>query len=323
MKNIFLDSKSGFDGGAVLKQMENPLAEFETADQATMDRFVESAKSLAQRAYGENESAAKDLVERFLYALNVKSHFGVPFQTVPGLVWGIFMRAKLQLYYRKHGNHGPCDSQTLERKVLEEIERSGPHPFFDKVGKGNKRVDIMFTKNFFHSNSAFEGNLITLLGKAPSPTIGSIIENISDELLGDSTHPDLKARFAKHIGATSSNHFEDPDFVTESYGQVNLRTSLNNLNEPSFALGCFYVLEAIFPPNAAKLYKAWREVGYDDHVLEHWLTHSTVDIHHAEEWLQGIKKSNLTDVQNGFVIDGVQMTFAARLEMFERLNKMF
>lgn len=321
MKKIFFDSESGFDGGAILEQMRNPAADFENIDSKKIAQAFDSASALAKRAFFQNESAAQDMVERFLHLLCHWNHFTVPSQGVPALVWGVFMRAKLKATFDQIGQHGPCDHQTMVRKLSEGVELNRFHPDFEALYSGNRKLDILFTKNFFHINSVFDANLITLLSKAPKGATESIIENVSDELINGTAHPDLKARWAATIGASLQNRVEDPDFFTESFASSNIRTYISNLNEPSYALGKFYVMEAMFPQISGRLYKMWSAAGYDDHALEHWLIHSTVDVGHAEEWMDAIKASELTDVQNGYVIDGANIIFAVRRKVFERILK--
>lgn len=288
----------------------------------------EQVCALAVGAYRDADPKALAEAEALLYTIHVTNSFSAPVQPIPATIWGVLIRAKLDQALNQFGGCEDLGSTSeMTDRLLGAVEEWGAHnhPFLDVMaGDEGDRALIVFTKNWYGSTYGFSQELSALAQRCDREAKAVVIENINDELSGD-THDTLRARFFHRVGLQfdPGRELDDPDRSTESFALLNFRAGLCALNNPLLALGCFYTMEANWPPECKRHIKNLRGRGYDDESLEYWSDHATTDEDHSAEWLKLLEKICTTGRQRALVVDGAVTHLRVRHVMYDAMMSSF
>src|SRR5262249_38383962 len=97
------------------------------------------------------------------------------------------------------------------------------------------------------------------------------------------------------------------------------RTGVCLLNNPLFALGGFYTIEANWPPECKRMLVGLRKRCHKEHDLEYWVTHAHADEHHAAEWLGVLLDVATTTRARAEVLTGALAQLHLRRQMYDTM----
>jgi pyrroloquinoline quinone (PQQ) biosynthesis protein C len=297
-------------------------------DGAAVAAAAAASAELAARAYQRGDRHARRRAESIIYFLNLDSCFAPPADPLAGVVWTTLMHAKLAELRRDHraqAGAGEVSAADLPGLLEAAVARWGAHahPLLGELeGNGSLAAYRIWAKNWFGSCHGFSLQLASLVQRTTGAAKKAVLENLNDEFADDATHDSLRIRFYEKIGLHHSPEavFEDPDWVLEAAELLNLRTGLCNLSDPMPALGCFYGVEANWPPECRRHHALHKRAGLDDHTLEYWTTHAFADEHHADEWLQSVVGLCRTDAQRAAVVEGAVIQLRLRWRMYDAIR---
>ncbi len=288
-----------------------------------------ASADLGIRAYQRGERDARLRAESLMYFLNLDSCFATPSDPLAGMVWTTLMRAKLAELRRDHraeSGLGEVSAGDMRELLEAAVARWGAHahPLLADL----ERIESMdvyriWAKNWFGSCHGFSLQLASLVQRTHGAAKKAVLENLNDEFAEEAPHDNLRERFYAKIGLRHSPEgvFTDPDWVLESAELLNLRTGLCNLSDPMPALGCFYGVEANWPPECRRHHAMHKRGGLDDHSLEYWTTHAFADEHHANEWLQSVMGLCRSGAQRAAVVEGAVMQLRLRWRMYDAIRE--
>ena len=297
------------------------------ADPEVVAAAAAGAAELAARAYLQNDSASRWQAESTLYYLNIDSHFAPPIDPVACAVWTTLMQAKLAELRREFGGEAAGREYTTEemQAALEgAVARWGAfnHPVLAEIEKKGLPAYRVWAKNWFGSCFGFSLQLASLVQRTTGAAKKAVLENLNDEFDDTVTHDTLRIRFYESLGLrySSEEAVRDPDWVLGSTELLNLRTGLTNLPDPMPALGCFYTVEANWPPECKIHHAMNKGRGLDDHTLEYWTTHAFADEHHSSEWLEVVKAVARTPAQRAASVEGAVIQLKLRWRMYDQIG---
>jgi pyrroloquinoline quinone (PQQ) biosynthesis protein C len=316
-----------------LNQLDDLLGDPLTAtrpDLGAMQQAVLDALRLGQTAYGDVDPAARLFAERVLHLIQVRGHFSPPLNAVANIYWGVLLPAKLgaELQMPPISQHlaANADNLTIEElrhKLEVAVAELGchNHPLLDRIADetGNLAMQT-FVRNWYGSCQGFKEQLIHLVQRTTGRVRHSVLENIADELSGVS-HDELRKRFINSVGFhyDAGEALSDPYRVPESYALMSFRTGVCLLNNPLFALGCFYSIEANWPTECKRMLANLRKRGHEEHDLEHWVTHAYADEHHAAEWLDVLLEAAATTRARAEILTGAVAQLHLRRQMYDTI----
>jgi pyrroloquinoline quinone (PQQ) biosynthesis protein C len=288
-----------------------------------------SSAELARRAYVEEDRDARWRAESIIYFLNLDSSFAPPADPAAGVIWSTLIQAKLTHLRKQFAAEVPSGDFTVDdmQSLLEAaVERWGTckHPLLDDLEHiDNLDAYRLWAKNWFGSCYGFSLQLASLFQRTTGEAKKAVLENLSDEFDGDVNHDTLRVRFYSALGLTHSAEYaiHDRDWVLESTELLNLRTGLCNLADPMPALGCFYGIEANWPPECRRHHALNKRRGLDDHTVQYWTTHAFADEVHADEWLAAIKSLARTSAQRACVVEGAIIQLCMRWRMYDAIRE--
>lgn len=286
-----------------------------------------AAADLAARSYLQGDGEARWQAEHAIYYLNIDSHFAPPADPVAGVVWTTLMQAKLADLRRELGGEAAGrEYTTAEMKAALEaaVARWGAfnHPVLPEIEKKGLPAYRIWAKNWFGSCFGFSLQLASLIQRTTGAAKKAVLENLNDEFDDTVTHDVLRVRFYESLGLrySSEEAVVDPDWVLGSTELLNLRTGLCNLPDPMPALGCFYTVEANWPPECKIHHAMNKGRGVDDHTLEYWTTHAFADEHHSAEWLEVLIDSARTGAQRTAAVEGAVVQLKLRWRMYDQIR---
>lgn len=287
-----------------------------------------ASAELAGRAYQEHDREARWRAESILYYLNLDTFFAPPIEPVAAITWVTLMQVKLAAARRELGPDpaaGDMGEREMEEILHDAVGRWGAfrHPLLDDLEqRGGLDAYRVWAKNWFGSCQGFSLQLASLFQRTAGAAKKAVLENLSDEQDHDTTHDDLRLRFYQSLGLRHSPEhvLDDPDWVLESTELLNIRTGLCSLADPRPALGCFYGVEANWPPECQRHHAMNRARGLDDHTIEYWTTHAFVDQHHAAEWLESVKAVCATPAERAAVVEGAVIQLRLRWRMYDAIR---
>ncbi len=307
--------RASWEGGAV--------------DDEAMAAAVSTSAELATRAYVQGELDARWRAESIIYFLNIDSSFAPPVDPIAAVVWTTLMRSKLARLRRDLG--GETAGSEIDRDDMFGLLESAVatwgaynHPLLDDLERAhNREAYRIWAKNWFGSCYGFSHQLACLIQRTAGTARKAVLENLNDEFDDDVTHDVLRTRFYESLGLrhNSETAIEDPDWVLESSELLNLRTGLCNLSDPMPALGCFYGVEANWPPECRRHHAMHERDGLDDQVLEYWTTHASADEHHAKEWLDAVDSLCRTGAERAAVVEGAVIQLRLRWRMYDSIRE--
>jgi pyrroloquinoline quinone (PQQ) biosynthesis protein C len=289
---------------------------------------TEASATLARRAYRDNDREARAEAETVIYFLNLDSCFAPPLRPAAAVVWTTLMQAKLA---RLRDELAPASKPELTDAAMQaELEAAVGewgaynHPVLDELEQSSDREAYrVWAKNWFGSCYGFSQQLASLVQRTTGEVKKSVLENLNDEFDDAVTHDTLRVRFYKSLGLSHSPEeaVYDPDWVLESTELLNLRTGLCNLDSPLWALGCFYTIEANWPPECRRHHAMNKAHGLDDHTLEYWTTHAFADEHHSSEWLTAVSSLCSSRDERVAVVEGAVIQLRLRWRMYDAIQR--
>jgi pyrroloquinoline quinone (PQQ) biosynthesis protein C len=313
------------DLGELRRQLSDPWATHEGP--AKLDALADELSSLARRAYADGNVAARREAEEILYFINIDNCFAPPLHAVAALAWTSLMRMKLDALRRKYGGCEPIDVPEMSRRLKAAVEQWGAytHPLVAWLGQrpDDLRAYRIWAKNWYGSCVGFSAQLAALVQRTSGEPKKIVLENLSDEFDHRVTHDTLRIRFYESLGLKFevAKALEDPDRVLEATELLNARTGLSFLRDPIWALGCFYGVEANWPPECKLHLDINRRRGLDEHTLEYWTGHATADDHHSAEWLSALEGMCRTPAECAAAVDGAVIQLRLRYEMYDAIQR--
>ncbi|HEY0251281.1 MAG TPA: iron-containing redox enzyme family protein [Kofleriaceae bacterium] len=283
--------------------------------------FTEETVTLARRAYDDGDLAARARAEAILYKLNIENCFAPPLHTRGAIAWTTLMHHKVIGLRRQYGGCEPITTAEMRTRLLAAVEKWGAftHPLLGHLRASASDLSPyrIWAKNWFGSCVGFSSQLAALVQRTSGEAKQVVIENLSDEFNDKVTHDVLRTRFYESLGLTFSaaTALDDPDRVLEATELLNARTALSYLRDPVPAFGCFFGVEANWPPECRLHLDINRARGADEHVLEYWTGHATTDDHHSAEWLVAIEKMCRSDEERALAVDGAVIQLRLRWTM--------
>ena len=297
-------------------------------ERAALAAATEASATLARRAYQDNDRDARAEAETVIYFLNLDSCFAPPVKPAAAVVWTTLMQAKLARLRRELAPEPRADmtvgdmQAALEAAVAEWGAYN--HPVLGELEQGAGRDAYrVWAKNWFGSCYGFSQQLASLVQRTTGEVKKIVLENLNDEFDDAVTHDTLRVRFYKSLGLSHSPEeaVYDPDWVLESTELLNLRTGLCNLESPLWALGCFYTVEANWPPECRRHHAMNKAAGLDDHTLEYWTTHAFADEHHSSEWLGAVTSLCASGEERTAVVEGAVIQLRLRWRMYDAIQQ--
>jgi len=285
------------------------------------------AAELAARAYLQADRDARGQAESIIYYLNIDSSFAPPADPVAGVVWTTLMQAKLADLRRELGSEAAGREYTtdeMKAALQAAVARWGAynHPVLADIEKKGLPAYRIWAKNWFGSCFGFSLQLASLVQRTTGAAKKAVLENLNDEFDDTVTHDVLRVRFYESLGLrySSEEAVVDGDWVLGSTELLNLRTGLCNLTDPMPALGCFYTVEANWPPECKIHHAMNKGRGVDDHTLEYWTTHAFADEHHSAEWLEVLIDCARTATQRAAAVEGAVVQLKLRWRMYDQIR---
>jgi pyrroloquinoline quinone (PQQ) biosynthesis protein C len=301
--------------------------------QATTPEAIAAAATasaeLAHRAYAQDDRAARRQAESTIYFLNIESCFAPPVDPAVGVVWSTLMQAKLAGLRREFAGDlagiGEPTTEDMQARLEAAVAKWGAfnHPLLgDLESSGSLAAYRVWAKNWFGSCYGFSLQLASLVQRTTGEAKKAVLENLNDEFDDTVTHDVLRVRFYESLGLSFSSEtaIDDADWVLDSTELLNLRTALVNQSDPMPALGCFYTVEANWPPECRIHHAMNKQRGLDDHTVEYWTTHAFADEHHSEEWLDVVKGLCRNGAQRAAVVEGAIVQLRLRWRMYDAIR---
>jgi pyrroloquinoline quinone (PQQ) biosynthesis protein C len=292
---------------------------------ASIGAAADDLQALAQRAYVDGDVPAKREAEEILYFINIDNCFAPPLHAVASMAWTTLMRVKLASLRRRFGGCEPIDVPEMSRRLKASVEQWGAynHPV---VALLRERADDLpayriWAKNWFGSCVGFSAQLAALVQRTTGAAKQCVLENLTDEFDDKVTHDVLRTRFYESLGLKfkTDEALGDADRTLEATELLNARTGLAYLKDPTWALGCFYGVEANWPPECRLHLEINRQRGLDDHTLEYWTGHATADDHHSAEWLAVLVGMVRSDTECAAAVDGAVIQLRLRWQMYDAI----
>ena len=317
---------SAFDVLELRRRLADPWASGDPGPTA-LSQVVDDSYTLARRAYEQGDAAARHEAENLLYAMNIASCFAPPLDPRAALAWTVLVREKLAALRRELGGCEPLDEAEMRRRLLAAVEKWGAynHPVMKVLGETPHDLAAyrIWAKNWFGSCVGFSAQLAALVQRTSGHAKRVVLENLADEFDHRVTHDTLRIRFYESLDLRFSviDAPDDPDRVLEATELLNARTALSFLHDPVWALGCFYGVEANWPPECRLHLAINRARGADEHVLEYWTSHATADDHHSAEWLAALEQLCTTPERRGAAVEGAVIQLRLRWKMYDAIAR--
>jgi hypothetical protein len=197
-----------------------------------------------------------------------------------------------------------------------------------RIGKrANEVVDqiadikelAIWTKTFFGDPNGFVHALVSLTQRTTGAVRTAVLHNVNDELVAGKEHSNYKKDLADAVGVTLDGRrlAEDPNASICAIALSTFRTGVSSLNDPAFALGAFYSIEAVVPDMCVRMLPRCRGFGLEDAALAEFVVHGEVDDGHAQEWLDVVEQSKLDGRRRAYVAAGALAQVEMRRALFE------
>ena len=304
------------------RQLSDPWAS-EDLGRGTLEATADELATLGRRAYIDDDRAARAEAEAILYFINIDNCFAPPLSPVAAMAWTELMRVKLGALRRRFGGCEPIGVPEMRRRLEDAVAKWGAynHPLMKTLRDRDLGAYRIWAKNWFGSCVGFSAQLAALVQRTTGEAKKSVLENLSDEFDHRVTHDVLRTRFYESLGLKFDvgAALDDPDRVLEATELLNTRTGLAFLRDPVWALGCFYGVEANWPPECRLHLEINRKRGLDEHTLEYWTGHATADDHHSAEWLAVLEGMVKSDAECAAAVDGAVIQLRLRWQMYDAI----
>jgi pyrroloquinoline quinone (PQQ) biosynthesis protein C len=298
------------------------------SDYQRMHEIIDEASELAHEAYENQNAEAIAHAERLLFTITINNSFVAPLSSEVAFAWDILMGAKLKATITPHLIDNRCrnleDLQLLLRGAVAKADRED-HPWIDEILKDSpyEQNFKVYVKNWYITAYGFCHQLISLGQHCNVETERVVFANVADELRG-TDHATQRAQFFEGICGKPFNPREalkDPDILTEAFSLFNYRSGVATLQNPSFALGSFYAVEAAYVPSCERLLKGLHKHAFrNKEILDYVTEHGILDVKHSEEWLEVMKKADLTQRDFQYVAAGALAQLDIRHQWFNKMR---
>jgi pyrroloquinoline quinone (PQQ) biosynthesis protein C len=311
----------------MVTRMHSPADPWAADDAPLTAADLADIAALARRAYIDADPTARQGAEHLLYTINIANCFAPPLHARAAHAWTTLMREKLAALRRQFGGCEPLDAAEMTRRLHDAVARWGAynHPLVAQLRAhpDNLPTYRIWAKNWYGSCVGFSAQLAALVQRTSGPAKKVVIENLADEFDDKVTHDVLRIRFYESLGLTFDpvTAVDDPDRVLEATELLNARTGLAFLRDPIWAFGCFYGVEANWPPECRLHLEINRARGADDHTLEYWTSHATADDHHSAEWLDALVAMCRTPEQRAAAVDGALIQLRLRWQLYDAIAR--
>jgi pyrroloquinoline quinone (PQQ) biosynthesis protein C len=308
------------------RQLADPWA-LDDVGPAAIAGLASQVDALARRAYVDDNREARLEAESLLYFINIDNCFAPPLHSAASFTWTTLMRVKLAALRRRFGGCEPIELPEMTRRLHAAVAKWGAynHPLIDTLRRRCEDVAAyrIWAKNWFGSCVGFSAQLAALVQRTSGHAKQVVLENLSDEFDHKVTHDVLRTRFYESLGLrfAAAEALHDPDRVLEATELLNARTGLAFLKDPTWALGCFYGVEANWPPECRLHLEINRARQLDDHTLEYWISHATADDHHSAEWLAALENLCRSPEERAAAVDGCTIQLRLRWDMYDAIAR--
>lgn len=315
---------TALDVDEMRRQLRDPWA---LDDEAASASVAAELRALASRAYDEGHVASRTTAEHILYYINIDNCFAPPLHGRVALAWTTFMRAKLAALRRTYGGCKPVEVGEMRDLLHRAVAKWGAynHPLIAtlRARPNDLAAYRIWAINWYGSCVGFSAQLASLVQRTSGQAKKVVLENLSDEFDDRVTHDSLRIRFYESLGLRfdAAEAIHDRDRVLEATELLNARTGLSFLRDPIWALGCFYGVEANWPPECRLHLEINRARGADDHTLEYWTSHATADDHHSAEWLASLETVCRTPEERAAAVDGANIQLRLRWQMYDAIAR--
>jgi pyrroloquinoline quinone (PQQ) biosynthesis protein C len=271
-----------------------------------LDELGQRADEISARAFGDGDPVAELEAQRFLY--EVHAHRILPpwsphwrDYTDPSLVdahrrVGDAWLARDREVYGA-GLEVPTTPDGFGRWATEVCEKHASgvtHPLFDFLAE---KATFEQLRDFLGQETPFDihfGDLVALL--LPGIHGGQKIElagNFWDEMGNGHlarTHRQLRLDMMARVGIPAQDYLSNVDgYWVEELRMANMyfQTSSDRSLAPQ-SIGMLQATELVVPGRLERQIEGWRRVGLTDGEMIYLLEHVTVDVEHAEGWLNHV-----------------------------------
>ena len=306
------------------RQLSDPWA---LDAQLPLGPVSEELQVLAHRAYIDGDSNARREAEEILYFINIDNCFAPPLHGVAAVAWTTLMRVKLGALRKQFGGCEPIGVAEMSRRMKAAVAQWGAfnHPLIAQLRERWEDIAAyrVWAKNWYGSCVGFSAQLAALVQRTTGAAKKVVLENLADEFDDKVTHDTLRIRYYESLGLrfAAADALTDPDRVVEATELLNARTGLSFLRDPLWALGCFYGVEANWPPECRIHVEINRRRGLDDHTLEYWTGHASADDHHSAEWLAVLETTCKSERDCAAAVDGAVIQLRLRWQMYDAIAR--
>jgi pyrroloquinoline quinone (PQQ) biosynthesis protein C len=276
------------------------------ASQSTQDEFVRRADDVVHRAFAEGDAASELELHRFLY--DISAHAILPpwdehyFDCEHPAVLTAHRRAQEAWLAHDSATFGagltvptaPADFVAWASSVCENHASGVTHPLFDFLAE---RATFEQLRTFLGQETPFDihfGDLVALLlpgvhGEQKVELAGNFWDEMGRGKLAI-THRRLRLKMMERVGVASDGYLSDVDgYWIEELRLANMyfQTSVSRRLAPQ-AIGMMLATELVVPGRIDRQIDGWRRLGLTDEEMHYLREHVTVDVEHAQGWLDHV-----------------------------------
>ncbi|MCG8422357.1 MAG: iron-containing redox enzyme family protein [Proteobacteria bacterium] len=300
-----------------------------TAD-PTGGQFLEEIEDLGRRAFIEKDEDALLAAHRTLYVINL-AYLSVPWQlSATNVTHPTVARIKytLEKYWeeaerKKHsalltGLPDVDNFRDWVTKYVQDHPSNVIHPIFEFL---RDRATFEQMREFFLQETPLEvlfGDIIALMMPGVYGSIKvELVKNFWDEVghaRDERVHRNLRFRMMDFLQIPSDIYIKDFELlICEELALINMYLSLaTNRAKLTQLVGALLTTELMIPGRFEYQIEGWKRFGVDDETMVYLTEHTTVDVEHAEDWLDSVVMPILRD--DPATMQDIVLGMARRLE---------
>jgi pyrroloquinoline quinone (PQQ) biosynthesis protein C len=267
--------------------------------------ILKEAKTLAVKAFAQNNEKAKLKLHRVLYQLYL-AHLANPWEfPINNINHPIISKVKFILEkgweeaHVKSIGHHLHHLPTVEefpvwiKAYVQKDASNVTHPIFPFL---RNEANLQQMREFFLQESPLEmlfGDIVAFMlpGTYGQAKI-ELVKNFWDELghaKEERIHRNMRATLMEYLNI-DANIYQNPDhFILEELELINLYLSLaTNRSKHVELIGVMLTTEVMIPGRFPHQIAGWQRLGISDGLLAYFLEHTVVDEVHAEDWLDKV-----------------------------------
>lgn len=268
--------------------------------------FLARIDGLGRRAFVENNETALLTAHRVLYNINL-AHLAVPWQLptvnpAHPLIAGA--KYRLEQYWEQAEQHKytavlqsmpeVADFPDWIKQHVQSHPSNVTHPIFTFL---RDEASFAQLREFFLQETPLEmlfGDIIAMMMPGVYGSIKlEMVKNFWDEVghaKDEDVHRNLRGRIMKFLDIPVDFYIKDFELlVTEELALINMYLSLaTNRSRLTELVGILLATELMIPGRFEYQIEGWRRLGVDDETLRYLIDHTTVDVEHANDWLDKV-----------------------------------